>query len=360
MKSHVTPKSESFGERSMQRKTRGSEWDVFLRALALLHRLLQGPATDEELIAFARETIDEEIYPESITASKAALKHAKSHLRTRLRVKFTGDRINHKYTLIDPGPFGTLSLNQESLRGLALLARDFGNGLGERAYIRALMDEIIGRLDPATQRLLEHQPETLSLAVKQFVDKGEIRPKVWETVQRSIEKQRKLSFRHLSPRYEDQQPIYFEVAPVRVSYQDGHWYLRAWSLLRRTISGEELRGEPAYIRFRLNYMLDDEYLRLSPTVIPKPFRTPPRIPVHYLLIPEIGRGEISYHFAETEIKYHEDGSAEVHGFTEDVWEAARLLLSYGEGCVVLGGDDVLHEVRRRVQGMAKNYGYFVE
>jgi hypothetical protein len=79
--------------------------------------------------------------------------------------------------------------------------------------------------------------------------------------------------------------------------------------------------------------------------------------VHYLLKPEIGRGEISHHFIDTQIIHHDDGSAEVCGFTEDVWEAGRLLLSYGEGCVVLGGEDVLREVRRRVQGMAKNYGY---
>src|SRR3990172_968432 len=231
----------------MQRRTRGSEWDVFLRSLALLHRLLQGPATADELIIFARQTVREDIYPQSETAQGAAFKHDIAHLRNRLGVQTTFDRrITKKYALVNPGPFGMLSLSPDSLRGLALLARDFGNGLGERAHIRVLIDEIVGRLDPATRRLLEHQPETLSVGVKQFVDKGEIRPKVWETVQKSIEKRRKLSFRHLSPRYEDQQPIYFEVSPVRLRYQDGHWYLRAWSLLRRTISGEEFRGEPVY------------------------------------------------------------------------------------------------------------------
>lgn len=345
----------------MQRKTRGSEWNSFLRSLALLQRLLQGPATADELIQFVCVTIQEDVYPESETARRAAFKHDIAHLKNRLKAQITFDKkLTKKYLLVDPGPFGMLSLGTDSLRGLALLARDFRNGLGERASIRALIDEITGRLDPATRRLLEHQPETLSLGVRQFVDKGEIRPRVWETVQKSVEKRRKLCFHHLSPRYDDGQPIYFEVAPVRLRYQDGHWYLRAWSLLRRTDSGEELRGEPAYLRFRLNYILDNESLRLSPTIMPRPFRTPPRIPVHYLLMPEIGRGEISHHFEETEITPHEDGSAEVRGFTEDVWEAGRLLLSYGEGCIVLGGEEVLREVRRRVEGMAKNYGYFVD
>src|SRR6266508_6600040 len=139
----------------MQRTTRGSEWDVFLRSLALLHRLLQGPATVDELINFACETVREDIYPQSITAQKAAFKHDIAHLRNRLKAPTTFDKkITKKYSLVNPGPFGRLSLSPDSLRGLALLARDFGNGLGERAYIRALMDEIIGRLDPATQRLL--------------------------------------------------------------------------------------------------------------------------------------------------------------------------------------------------------------
>ncbi len=344
-----------------QRKTRGSEWDVFLRSITLLQRLLQGPATAEELIHFACDTLQKDIYPRTESAQRAAFKHDMAHLRNRLKAQIIFDKKStKKYSLINPGPFGMLSLSADSLRGLGLLSRDFGNGLGDRAYIRALMDEIIGRLDPATRHLLERQPETLSLGVKQFVDKGEILPKVWETVQRSIEKRRKLCFRHLSPRYEDQQPVYYEVAPVRLRYQDGHWYLRAWSLLRRESTGEELRGDPVYIRFRLNYILDDEFLCLSPKLIPTPFRTPPRFHVHYLLQPEIGRGEISHHFDETDIQHHEDGSAEVRGFTEDVWDAARLLLSYGEGCIVLGGEDILREVRRRVQGMAKNYGYFVE
>jgi hypothetical protein len=203
----------------------------------------------DELINFACEMLSEDIYPDSKSAKRWAFKHDMAHLRDRLKAQTTFDRkITKKYSLLDPGPFGRLSLNADSLRGLALLSRDFGNGLGERASIRALIDEITGRLDPATRRLLEHQPETLSLALKQFIDKGEIRSKVWETVQRSLDRRRKLSFRYLSPRYEDRQPVYFEVAPHKLLYQDGHIYLWSWSLLRRTVAGEEFRGEPPRLR----------------------------------------------------------------------------------------------------------------
>ena len=95
-------------------------------------------------------------------------------------------------------------------------------------------------------------------------------------------------------------------------------------------------------------------------MLPALFRAPPRILVKYLLKPEIGRGAVSHHFAETEITPYEDGSAEVRGYTDDVWDAVRLLLSYGEGCIVLGGEEVLREVRRRVWGMAQNYGFYAE
>lgn len=143
-----------------------------------------------------------------------------------------------------------MSLSTDSLRGLAVLARHFSNGLGERVYICALIDEIISRLEPTTRRLLEPQPERFSLAVKQFVDKGEILFRVWETVQKSIDQQRKLGLQHLSPRYEDQQPIYYEVVPVHVRYPEGHWYLRAWSLLRQTSTGK-------VVRYRLKDMISN-------------------------------------------------------------------------------------------------------
>jgi len=86
-------------------------------------------------------------------------------------------------------------------------------------------------------------------------------------------------------------------------------------------------------------------------------RCPPRVFVHYLLKPAVGRGDISRHFEEMTVERRPDGSAMVKGFCDDAWDAARTLLGYGENCIVLGGDEVLRLMRRRVRGMAENYGF---
>ncbi len=337
--------------------TRGSDWTTFLRALALLKRLMQGPASGEALISYVAMSLPE-AYPPEAPAREAAFKHDREHLRDRLQADFHFDAQDRLYRLDDPGPFGALDLGENSLRGLGILARDFGNGLGERVYLRDLLDELLTRLPAETRRLLEHQPDTLVMGVRQFVDQGNIPPRVWETVRKAVETRRKLSFHYLSPRYKNNQPVYFEVSPLHLKYQEGHWYLRAWMLKREP--QEFPGGEPVYLRFRVTYIQKDETLKLWPTVFPERFRTPPRYLVHYELAPEIGHGEISHHFAETQITRRADGSAEVRGFTDDVWDACRLLLAYGEGCRVLGGQEVRAEVLRRVEGIARNYGFWAD
>jgi predicted DNA-binding transcriptional regulator YafY len=334
---------------------RGSDWVSFLRALTILQRLIRSPASSEELIAAVRDIVGDEAYPAEKPALQAAFKHDREHLRDRLRAEFIFDPVERKYILTDPGPFGRLDLTENSLKGLGILARDFGNGLGERVHLGALLDELLQRLPPETRRLLDRQPEALIMGVNQFVDKGHIPTRVWETVRRAVETRRKFSFNYLSPRYQDSQPVYFEVSPLHLKYQEGHWYLRAWVLERRP--QEFSIPEPEYIRFRVTYIQNDDALKLWPTVFPERFRTPPRYVVHYELVPEIGRGEISHHFDEVQITRDEDGRAEIQGVTNDIWEAGRLLLGYGEGCLVLGGDELRHEMERRVRGMARNYGY---
>ncbi|OIO85312.1 MAG: hypothetical protein AUK01_06470 [Anaerolineae bacterium CG2_30_57_67] len=337
---------------------RGSDWISFLRALAILQRLVRSPANSEELIAAVRAILGDEAYPAEKSALQAAFKHDREHLRDRLRARFVFDPVERKYVLTDSGPFVRLDLTENSLKGLGILAHDFGNGLGERVHIRALLDDLLQRLSPETRKILERQPETLIMGVNQFVDKGHIPPRVWETVSRAVESRRKFSLHYLSPRYKDNQPVYFEVSPLHLKYQEGHWYLRAWVLERRP--RQFSTPEPEYIRLRVTYIQDDEALKLWPTVFPARFRTPPRYVVHYELAPEIGRGEISHHFDEIQITRHEDGRAEVQGITHDIWEAGRLLLGYGEGCLVLGGDELRREMERRVRGMARNYGYFAD
>jgi len=50
----------------------------------------------------------------------------------------------------------------------------------------------------------------------------------------------------------------------------------------------------------------------------------------------------------------EGGVVEVRGSTQDLLHAERVLLSYGQYCVVLGGPELLARMREAVEGMYRN------
>ena len=56
-----------------------------------------------------------------------------------------------------------------------------------------------------------------------------------------------------------------------------------------------------------------------------------------------------------QVKKLEDDSVLVSGFCEDVFEAGRILLTYGEYCIVTGGEEMLNWMKNTIQGMAENY-----
>jgi predicted DNA-binding transcriptional regulator YafY len=176
-----------------------------------------------------------------------------------------------------------------------------------------------------------------------------------ETVQRAVKARRKLAFNYISPEHPDGQPRYHVVAPHRLRWRQGHLYLYAYDLLARGPGGEEWLDGGAR-RFRLSRILEDGHLAVLAEVLPPTQRRPPRYRVRYRLLGPLSRGSISRHFLDMAVTRLPDGSAEVNGFTEDVFEAARTLLGYGENCIVLGGEEVLARVERALRGMARNYG----
>jgi len=331
--------------------TRGSEWISFLRVLAILKRLMEGPATNEQLIESVLETVRTDAYPSAPSARQHAFKHDRANLKKRLGVDFVFDNGTQLYVLNDAGPYGRVSLSSSMLRALSILSRQYENASGDLAGVRDLVQQIVGWLPPETRLQIESAGEELSLDFEQDVDRSVIPERVGEIVRRALDQHRKLTFNYLSPRYADRKPVFHKLAPYQIRFQDGHWYLRGYSL------NASAQGESLFLRFRLSYILDDERLRVSPTKVETRHRQPPRFPVHYWLAAEIGRGEISHRFAEMQIIRNEDGSAEIRAVTDDVWDAARTLLAYGENCIVYGGSDLLREIRKRVEGMAKNYGY---
>lgn len=332
---------------------RGSEWLSLRRCLALLRRMQLGPAAPNELISHVLATVGERAYPQSPSAREKAFKRDRENLKKRLGVEFEYSPSQRTYTLVDPGPLLRLQLSETSLRAIYLLSQSFEGHVGEHSNIQTFLDEIFSYLSAETKRKVDSPDLHLNLDILQDIDPNHISKKVWETIHRAIKGHRRLSFNYIAPSYEDRRKRLNQVIPIRVQYQGGHWYLKAYRLLRRDPNGDENR-QPAHLKFRLSYIQEDEQLSVSVAVTPAP-PAAPQYPVHYRLLPPLSRGIISEHFSNMTIEDLPDGSREIRGNCDDPWEAGRLFLSYGEYCIVLGGDEVKSWVERSVQRMLENY-----
>lgn len=332
---------------------RGSEWLSLRRCLAIVRRLQMGSARPAELVAYVSKTVGERAYPLSASARDKAFKRDRENLRKRLGVDFSYSASLGIYTLIDAGPLLKLHLSDTSLRAIYLLSQSFDGHVGEHSNIQTFLQEIFSYLSADIKVKLEAPEMGMNLDILQDVDPNHISKIVWEKVQKSVRGHRKLTFNYISPAYEDRQKRLHQVVPIRIQYQSGHWYLRAYRLLRRDANGEEDRQE-VHLKYRLSYIQDDEKLSVSAAIAPTPPEAP-RYAVHYRLLPPLSKGIVSEHFYEMTSIALPDGSIEIRGYCDDPWEAGRLFLAYGEFCIVLGGDEVKGWMDKTILKMLENY-----
>ncbi|NLH00075.1 MAG: WYL domain-containing protein [Chloroflexi bacterium] len=334
----------------------GRDWLAVNRCLILLKRLSNGPATSEELIAEVLSELGPEAYSPEPKARGRAFKRDRENLRRQFGVELSYSQQQKTYQLTAPSPLTQIKFSRSALQGLHILIQTFEEGtFAESSVIRAFFDEVVQQLVPNDRNLLEQGRQPFEIDLQQEIDLGKTSQRVWHTLERAIREGRRLSFHYLSPQQADRQPRYHEVAAYRIRFRLGHWYLYACDLFWRNPQGFE-KYDLTYRNFRLSYILDDEKLAVLPTRLPPIQRTPPRYIVHYRLLPALARGSISRHFNEMRVEYLPDGSAEIHAVTNDAWEAVRILLSYGENCIVLGGEEVRAQIESRIRKMAANYG----
>src|SRR5690606_22686881 len=93
----------------------------------------------------------------------------------------------------------------------------------------------------------------------------------------------------------------------------------------------------------------------SVEILPDRFpATPPavrKMSVKYRLSPIIARLGVSEHFENHQVVNCEDGSAIVCAETDDLFDAVKTLLYYGENCEVLGGEELVATYRKTVTAM---------
>lgn len=339
----------------MARGKRESTWQVIRRCLTILLRAQRGPATREELIqaVLAREGADAygEVQDQLLYRR---LENDLQRIRDRLLIDLYFDREVGGYVVQDIWQ-PLLDLPDEDLETIAWLQQTFGYDAPKHDEVHALLDRLRFYMGPQRAARIEQARITLEMNLKQR-DEDEVDPGVRGALTKAYASRRQVELVYLSPQYEDGVPRRHLVEPYSPHYFDttrGHYYLRAYC---RQMEGPEGVEYPCtYFTYRLGRIQEVQILpkKLSPL---KP--TPPHYEVVYELTPQIARLGISRH---REIEVHkverrEDGSVVVRGETESIFWATQALLHYGANCKVLGGPEMVWEMRQVVEEMAAVYG----
>jgi len=322
------------------------------RCLAIIRRAQRGPASRDDLVKAAlaqdepgaREGVEDQ-------ALYRRLEKDLGRIRQNLMVDLYFDRRAGGYDIRDTWT-PLLDLPDEDLKTIAWLEQTFDLESPQHDEVHALLGRLRLYLGVERQGMIGHCRAALEMDLKQR-DEDEIPPAVWKGLTRALSERRQVEFLYLSPQYDDGQPRCHVVDPHRQYFVRGHYYLRAYC---RRVTGPDGRAEPhCYITYRVGRITELEVLpqKMSP-VSP----TASRYSVEYELSPKVARTGVT-HQPEIEIQKierREDGSALVRGETESPFWAVRALLHYGSTCRVLGGTEVMREMREVVGRMAEVYG----
>ena len=331
---------------------RESKWRTVRRCLAMLHRLQRGPADRDALMRAVREMVPDAYGPANPDARRKRFERDLWNLRHKLAAEVEWDPDQGVYRLVDNGPWGGLELSEEALRGLAFLFETFGPESGAAEVVRPLLEALLWALPGDQQRRVERQSAELRLDLRRL-DEGEIDPVVWDKVRRAVTMRRMLRFRYLSPRHERPEPRIHTVEPYELRFR-GHYELRAYCRHWSNPLGQE-KMHAGWFRYRLDHMLA-EGLVILPDRLPPGQRYRRLETVRYRLAPQLARGGVSRHFDEMTVSAPDaEGWVEVTGKTDDLFEARRVLLAYGENCQVLAPPSLVRGMERAAQGLADLY-----
>jgi hypothetical protein len=107
--------------------------------------------------------------------------------------------------------------------------------------------------------------------------------------------------------------------------------------------------------YRLDHILPDD-LELLGTFVPR-LQQRPLLQIRYKLSPRIVRGGISRYFADLSVSEpHEAGWVKVAAYTDNKFEAFRILLAYADQCVVLSPSNLVERLRQVAQSFSLFYG----
>ena len=338
----------------MHRGRRESHWLVMRRCMAIVRRVQRSPATAQELIQAVRDVEGVEAYGgvQGQVLSRKLEKDLK-RIREHLLIDLYFDRGIGRYVIRDIW-MPLLDLPDEDLATIAWLEETFDHDSPQHEEVHGLLGRLRFYLAPERQAVIERCRTALTVDLRRR-DEDEIQAEVWEGLTRALMSRQRVEFSYLSPQQEDQEPRRHVVDPYERFFDTvrGHYYLKGWCHYTDGPLGRYTQQK--YFYYRLGRVRD---LRVLPDKLPPIPPSAPRYRVEYILTPRVARlGMTRHRGIDVEgVERRGDGSAVVRGTTEDVFWAARTLLHYGPNCRVLGGPELLREMRALVRRMWEIYG----
>ncbi len=304
------------------------------RRMALLALLHHRPYTYDELIAALDR---DELFSYDRASDVAVIaRQQRYQFRNDIRAlrllscNIHCDRRTRYYTWHN-SPFG-LSLTQEQLTTFALLLNTFNDTTILHAHdIQALLHFLVERLPAEQQKVIANQRAPFSIDLHETTDYRDADPLTIQPIERAIARKQQLQFVYRSPREGQERRHLIEPQPL--VFEHGHVYLYGWSI-----------DHQQRLQFRLDYIIPGSAEVLNTSVLPgRP--SPVSYTLKYRLSPVIARNGVSQHFPGQQVETHPDGSATVTARLTNLFDARRILLSYGENCTVLEPPKLVQQLR---------------
>ena len=328
-----------------------SVWFVARRCLQLVTQLQQGPTPRDKLLAIYRV--------EDATADLPALvkrfDNDKIRLRDKLGMQIRYDKEVKGYVLAEwERPL--LNLPDNDLTTLAYLADTFQPDAPRTREVHQLIDRLASWLPSDRQKLFRWASGQQATADLRLRDSDSISPNVWEAVHEAWQAKQELRFDYLSSQHGDGLPREHHVQPWDLDFTErGHWQLRGYCLFNDGPNGPW--NPNTYFNYRISRIISDS-ARVLPRKLP-PIRPNGRpLEVVFELSPKITRFGVSQRrelIDPPTLMEMDEGWVRVTGKTHDVFDLARNLLYYGRNCRVLGGPELLKEMRELAADLAEIY-----
>jgi len=325
---------------------RRSSQQTFRRRLIIFRALLKQAHTSDDLIRLVNHELDQDGYPQ---AASIALKHDLDALKQEYGCDIRFDRSNRTYQLNSVGEFAILELNDEHLEALKFLDTNYPEEhmLAAFVNIQSLLRKI--RMILADSNIV---PRQSSLKIR--TPGKQHKPfdhQTLRTVKRAVDQKQQLKFSYTS-NFEISDAREHTVAPYELFMRDGHMYLDAVLLHVNTPGHADVNTT---IEYRLDRIVR-RTARMLPTLIPAERPPQARYQLCYTIDAEVARRrDLATFFNDSEVTYHDDGTATVTAVVSNLWTTRQILLRYGGTCKVQSPPELVNMFRDTIKAMQAKY-----